>query len=77
MRRLFLKDPSLAPPRNAKVSLGGRGKVSWMVCLSFVKNMDSTWSFGPGLLVAGSISRVDKTIPSAGVSFKACRLGVS
>ena len=27
--------------------------------------------------IVGSISRVDKAIPSAGVSFEACRLGVS
>merc|ERR1712008_276497 len=61
---LFLKDPivwnfspSLAPPRNAKVSLDGRGKISWMVCLSFVKHglhmVLWTWPSGCGVHQSG------------------------
>ena len=69
----------LLEERAAAYGGGGGGDAArshgWCACHSL--NMDSTWSFGFGLLVAGSISRVDKAIPSAGVSFKACRLGVS
>ena len=32
--------------------------------------MDSTWSFGPGLLVVGSISRVEKAIPKRRCQFQ-------
>ena len=79
--RQFTIRPSTAPSTVCNLTRGTQSTIygdlthGWGASHSL--NMNSTWSFGPDLLVAGSISRVEKVIPSAGVSFKACGLGVS